>query len=148
MADFDAITLAQFWGRVTVTDAASCWEWRGPETRGYGRFRGERTHRLAYQLINGAIPDGLMVLHSCDNRRCCNPAHLRAGTHADNVQDAIDRRRFARGSANGNTKLTDEQIRYIRSNPDKKTGAALARQFGIAESTISYIRRNMRRNAA
>ena len=70
-----------------------CWPWTGPTLRdGYGQFNvggtSYRAHRVAWELTNGPIPDGLEVLHACDNPPCCNPAHLSVGTHAENVADA------------------------------------------------------------
>jgi hypothetical protein len=80
-----------------------CWEWLGRiNDDGYGGFyagyvRGKPTntsaHRFAYEMAKGRVPRGLCVLHSCDNRRCVNPAHLRAGTKLDNAQDMISRGR-------------------------------------------------------
>jgi hypothetical protein len=70
-------------------DPAQCWEWQRSRSRqGYGRL-GPRVyaHRLAYEVFIGPIPDGLHVLHHCDNPPCCNPAHLWSGTVADNMRD-------------------------------------------------------------
>lgn len=68
-------------------------------TKGYGQTRYEGklwgTHRLAYVLTHGDIPKGLQVMHSCDNRSCCNPAHLSVGTNLDNVNDMIVKNRHA-----------------------------------------------------
>lgn len=69
-----------------------CWEWTKATTNdGYGMIRigtaTVRTHRLAYSLFVRAINDGEYVLHSCNNRLCCNPSHLRAGNQSDNMKD-------------------------------------------------------------
>lgn len=71
---------------------SGCLEWRGylhPE--GYGetscRGKGWRVHRLMYTLVKGAVPDHLMVCHTCDNRKCCNIEHLWLGTRGDNLRD-------------------------------------------------------------
>lgn len=86
-----------FWER-TVQASSGCIEWTGRLLpKGYGRLivnrRSVRAHRVAYEITRGPIPDGMMVLHSCDNPRCVNPDHLRTGTAADNWADVIARNR-------------------------------------------------------
>lgn len=72
--------------RALTVDVDGCWVWqRGRTKNGYGRAAGVYTHRLAYELAHGPIPDGTEIDHLCRVRACCNPAHLEAVTHAENV---------------------------------------------------------------
>lgn len=87
----------------------SCWEWKGKRNQpwrgkggGYGvlqRFGSQIfAHRYAYQLIYGSIPPGMIVMHTCDNRPCIRPDHLRLGTHADNTLDMYRKGRGRQGT--------------------------------------------------
>ena len=87
----------RFWALVDKKQPEDCWNWRGGTSgNGYGRFRKGRAlegmipaHVFAYELENGAMPKGMLGLHKCDNRGCCNPAHIFPGTSKDNAQDCL-----------------------------------------------------------
>lgn len=110
--------------KVAAGKPDECWPWRASLTGvGYGQLVVRQchyaAHRVAYTLAHGAIPQGAFVLHSCDNRCCCNPAHLRLGTAADNTHDMMMRGRRRggprSGEANHAAKLTRAQVDQIRA---------------------------------
>jgi len=122
-----------FWAKLTRRENG-CWEWPGRKyPNGYGRIwrggRDVRTHRYAYLLAKGPIPEGLMILHSCDNRPCCNPDHLRAGTAKENREDAI-----SRGRVRGVIDRSDPRI-FIG------TLKTAAETMGVSPATIHRIRK-------
>jgi hypothetical protein len=90
----------RFWSKVDIKGKDECWEWKASTDRkGYGqigypdRYSIVRSHRVAWELTNGPIPDKMLILHKCDNSKCNNPNHLYCGTHSDNICDAITRNR-------------------------------------------------------
>lgn len=157
--------IARFWSRVDRSGGPdACWPWirRGDSlvTRcsyGAAMFDGRRvlTHRFAYEVTKGPIPDGLIILHACDNPPCCNPAHLRAGTYADNTRDMMTKGRAAtgsrsgahthpeqvrRGADHGCAKLTDADIPDIFAM--RATGAlpkAIADAYGVSREGIRNV---------
>lgn len=129
---------------------SGCWNWIRSlaGSSGYGQmyYNGQdrRAHRVAWILFRGPIPAGLYVLHHCDNPRCVNPDHLFLGTIADNTADMMAKGRDnpRRGERSPHHKLTEEDVREIRSS--SLSGAAMARKFQMGEAEISRIRRGVR----
>jgi hypothetical protein len=88
--------MERFWSK--VDKSGECWLWTAyRDHSGYGIFglngRNQRAPRVAYELLVGPIPQGMYILHSCDNPPCVNPSHLRVGTNLENVQDKMNRGR-------------------------------------------------------
>lgn len=119
----------------------ACWPFVGPlATNGYGLIRIHRkqllAHRVAWEVANGPIPDGLLVCHKCDNPPCCNPSHYFLGTPADNSADAAAKGRQPRGNVHSQAKLTERDIPVIRALRGTMTVAAIAERFGVDRTTI------------
>ena len=101
-------------------------------------------HRVALELKLGRpIGDGLCALHSCDNPQCCNPSHLREGTHADNVSDKVSKGRQSRlqGGTHGSSKLTEDQVREILRDGKTLPQQVMSERYDISRPTISDILR-------
>lgn len=109
---------------------------------GYGQVRNDYkayyAHRMAWELVNGPIPEGNYVLHRCDNRRCVNPDHLFLGSFDDNMQDMVQKRRHAFGERNGHAKLSEDQVRAIRFSGGKQEDVAAV--YNISRTIVSQIR--------
>lgn len=139
--------LQRLLAKVEKTD--TCWLWTAArDKKGYGFFKlaGKQTkaHRASWVLHHGEIPDGLWVLHKCDNPRCVNPDHLFLGTLLDNHHDmdSKHRRVIIRGEKSNLAKLTKSQALAII----KATGTqqSIAEKFGIARTTVSRIKSGVR----
>ena len=166
-----------FWAKVNkdgatvMADLGQCWEWTASRNEwGYGavlkkKYGQASAHRYSWVLHNGPIPDGLWVLHRCDNPGCVRPDHLFLGTVADNNADKTNKGRqarkethgdyFARGTSHGAethpekfrgegnhfAKLTEAQVIEIRARVGKRNGAALAREFGVTRGAVNAIKR-------
>ena len=137
--------IQRIFDNVLLEGKDGCWKWLSAfDAKGYGvlNFRGShwKAHRFSHTIFNGEIIDNLHVLHSCDNRYCVNPAHLRLGTNRDNVSDMVSRKRNCFGEKNAMTKLTVEQARFIKNSPSSTY--RLAKTFGVTSGTISAIKTN------
>lgn len=104
----------------------ACHPWTAGRTgSGYGAVKiGGRqvgSHRAAWVTAHGPIPPGMVVCHRCDNRLCCNIRHLFLGTPRDNMLDKVVKGRQARGSGNGRSVLTEDDVRYIRVHAGRAT---------------------------
>ena len=143
--------LERFWPKVDRS-TEGCHEWTGSRTRkGYGMLsvdgKNRSVHRFAYTVTRGPIPEGLCVLHKCDNRACCNPDHLFLGTVADNNADRSRKGRTSklggrRGEEHGSSKLKAEDVLRIRSDP--RPVRAIAPVYGVSPSLVGLIKRGER----
>ena len=143
-----AMTPEKFWTR--IQKPVGCWLYDGAkESNGYGYLTNPfpdgpqfiTAHKLAWILTNGPVPDGLLVLHKCDIRACCNPDHLFLGTDADNINDGIAKGRINRITR---AKLTEDQVREIRRDfkavSKRRTNAReLAGRYNISVGVIHRI---------
>ena len=146
--------LADFWSFVDKSAGEEgCWPWtRAINKSGYGSVwidkRSHTASRLAYELANGPIPHhdsyhGLVVRHDCDNRRCCNPKHLRIGARGENNEDRDRRQRVksrCRGERNHHASLTEQMVRHIRDL--RRQGFSLrqiATRMHITKSVVAHV---------
>lgn len=149
-----------FWSRVDCS-GDGCWEYRNTKPGAYGSFRlgsvsyANAAHRLAYTLTYGPIPEGLWVLHVCDNKRCCRPDHLFLGTPADNTRDMVNKGRHAHGDRAGcrvhpervprgerhhNARLTEDVVREMRALRSQGwIYQAIGDHFGVNIATAYYV---------
>jgi hypothetical protein len=145
----ERVTLAErFWSKVLKTD--TCWFWQAQvNNKGYGVFtyytvrtptrpsKGLYAHRVSWMLTHGDIPEGLRVLHRCDNPPCCNPKHLFLGTQKENMVDCAKKGRASKGG--DNAKVTPEQVRLIRA--DTRKHHVIAADYGMRRLAIWNIKK-------
>jgi hypothetical protein len=136
--------LENVWDRIDKGGEDDCWDWWGCLDDGYGWTQinkiAYKAHRVVYELTFGKIPDGMHVLHHCDNRKCCNPKHLFLGTNDDNVKDKCLKNRQSRGEKN-HSKLTIERVLEIRRlySMGGISQKNLAKMFGVGHTIIGNI---------
>ncbi len=136
-----------------------CWLWTGPTgTGGYGNFQVRlmkhiyfmtNTHIVAWVLAHDRLPDGLQVMHSCDNRICVRPKHLSLGTHQENIADKMRKGRHPKGSEFAHARLNEEIVAQARRRyridqaqaaPGSRTGLMkiLADEAGVTLTAMMY----------
>ncbi len=106
-----------------------------------GKSVSYRAHRFAWMLCNGKIPDGKLIMHTCDVPLCVNPTHLMLGTHLDNARDREQKGRGTHGALNGRAKLTESQVHFIKRS--SKPTQALANRFGVHYTTVMKIKQGV-----
>ena len=156
--DINKETKVRFWSKVNKT--ATCWLWKaGTDKDGYGRIKitkkNRMAHRIAWIVCYGSIPNGLLVLHHCDNPPCCNPKHLFLGTEKANSQDMLSKGRQSKvgnrahnrgvqaGSNHHNSLLQEWEVMLIRiyCQRGKESQRAIGTRFGITNQHVSGIKR-------
>jgi predicted XRE-type DNA-binding protein len=144
-----------FWESIDTkqNNINECWEWQKSTIKqGYGRtsLNGKMilAHRLSFYYTHGRhVSQDKIICHSCDNKKCCNPNHLREGTHKDNSDDMFLRNRFVymRGEKNGRAKLTQENVETIkrRYKTERISQTQLANEYNVKQTAISKIIRGV-----
>jgi len=145
LAGKNATLEEKFHSGYTKNNETSCWEWdKATGFYGYGviNWKGKliRVHRLSYELANGPIPEGMQVLHGCDNPGCCNPKHLRIGTIQDNMNDVRERLRGTLGEKAASAKLTKDKVIEIMAKLEGGLSISeLAAEYSVVPTTIRNI---------
>lgn len=123
-----------------------CWEWTAARNKGYGVIAIEESklrgaHIVAWEVASGReLPKGMIIRHTCDNPPCVNPAHLRLGTHGDNVDDKVGRERQSRGETHGMAKLNTAAVLEICARLSRgRSQQLIAQEFGVSQGTVSLI---------
>lgn len=141
----------RLWNKVDRKNDADCWPWEGAVNKdGYGSLRiaqmktDVRAHRIAYAIAHGLPAQGIVIMHLCDNPKCCNPAHLAQGLQKDNMRDMDkkNRRKPPIGINNGSNKLTENQVREIKALLSNGKGVkSIAKIYNLTKKTVFSIKK-------
>ena len=143
----------RFWSYVDIRSENECWNWKKSLQYGYGQIgfkrKVYRANRIAYYLTYGEIPEDLFICHKCNNKACCNPNHLYAGTAKENSIDA----KFAgvlgpehyenipKGECHKFAKLSEKDVLDIKSRlVNNESIREIAKQFNVTYQNISLIK--------
>ena len=134
--------MERFWNKVNKSDG--CWLWdASTKGNGYGQFRIDGktkwAHRVAYELAVGDIPDGMHVMHLCDNPLCCRPDHLAVGTRKQNMEDMVKKSRQSHGGHRPLARLTENQVARIRMLLGIFSQREIAVMFDVSRGAVKSI---------
>jgi len=135
--------LELFQEKYIMDENTGCWNWIARKNpKGYGQFHLGKTiyqaHRASWVLYKGEIPEGLWVLHICDNPSCVNPNHLFLGTNDDNMKDMARKGRSTRGERSHTCKINEDIVKEIRNS--KETAKQLSKKFGLSVYGIYQVK--------
>lgn len=148
----------RLWKYIDKRSDDECWPWVGKsKIDGYGvigvggrQSRKMLAHRAVWTVLKGPIPKGdgyhgTVVMHVCDNRLCCNPAHLRLGTQADNITDMNDKHRspfpIVQGEAHRNAVMSEDMAREVLQSAERN--CEIARRLGVSRASVGLLRRGV-----
>lgn len=143
-------SIALFWGNVKIKSRDDCWNWTATTNKfGYGQLKRSgvtmRAHRFSYMIKLGQIPDGMCVLHRCDNPLCCNPKHLFLGTKKQNSEDMVKKGRQASGDKNGARKHPERHeygdYHWARRMPHLVSRGSKCGASKVTEAVVVEMRR-------
>ena len=145
----DRAAIERFEAKFIPEPNSGCWLWTAATTHfGYGAFRLDRSrkqfnsHRVAWLIYRGPIPEGKWVLHHCDNPPCVNPDHLFLGDNTANIADRVRKNRSIRGNQVIGAKLSEASVRAIRV--DDRTQQKIADDYGVSRSLVGVIKQQKR----
>ena len=142
-------TAERLWSKVSKGSNDDCWPFTGGTNKGYGqiktlengKWRQTAAPKVAYELANGPLPPGHEIDHLCRNPICCNPAHLEAVTHSENMKRVWQRGTTTAHGSGVNApraRFTEEQVEYIRQS--SASSRELGKELGCDKSLILKIR--------
>ncbi|WP_386681791.1 hypothetical protein [Loktanella sp. R86503] len=134
------MTVARFWSKVDVSKSDDqCWNWKASANRnGYGRMKVKgqsmTASRIAWEIDRNMYLGDRFACHHCDNKLCCNPTHIYAGSASDNMRDMAER------GLRDATKLTPDMVRDIRKRHDwGERNADIAAYYGVDRALVSKV---------